>query len=96
LAPHTTDPENDLLAEAIVGLAAVEVMRERAVPGGVLWQVGVEQETGTVKSETPSLHASTREDERPGIQHLTGFFRLCVRTVVDEVELIRYLTTGAL
>ncbi len=38
--------EDDLLLEAVVGVAAVEVVGEAAIPGGVLGQVGVQKIDG--------------------------------------------------
>ena len=41
----TADAEDDLLLDARLAIAAVEARRQLAIPGRVLFEIGVEQDT---------------------------------------------------
>ena len=66
---HAADAENDFLAQSIMLIAAIEIMRQGAIPIGIFRHVGVEKITGTVRSPGPatSYFHARRTTLRPSI-----------------------------
>ena len=58
---HAAHAEHNLLLQAIVGVAAVEMIGEAAVPAGVALEVGVEQIDGNdVAGAADADHSARR------------------------------------
>ena len=66
---HAADAEDDLLAEPIPGVAPVEGVGQRAVPGGVARQVGVKQQHGhLVAADAPDQILPRPQVHRPSLE----------------------------
>src|SRR4029078_13183936 len=69
------DAEDDLLLNARLAIAAIEPRRQLAVPGRVLFQLGVEQ----VKLDAAHPHAPPRDEHRSIAERNGRDARLAVR-----------------
>ena len=71
---HAADPEDDLLLDARLAIAAVQPRRQLAVPGRVLFEVRVEQ----VELHTADSHAPDGHEHRPIVERDRREARLAV------------------
>ena len=61
------DAEDDLLLDARLAVAAVQARRERAIPRGVLFEIGVEQvQLDAAQPDAPHGHEHRAVAERDG------------------------------
>src|SRR5579862_9719115 len=71
----SAEAEDGLLAEAVVGVAAVEVIGELAVPGVVAIDVGVEEEDGDdVAGDTDDVEAPGANMDFPALHGDGDYF----------------------
>ena len=73
--PDAADAEDDLLLDARLAIAAVQARRQLAVPGRVLFEIGVEQ----IQLHAAEAHAPDRHQHRAIAERHRGDARLAVR-----------------